>query len=55
MEFLVLVLIFGAGFLVVRKPERERLAYGLFVASALLMVFLFLVATRGGWLPGVNY
>lgn len=55
MEFLNLVLIFTAAFLVLRKPERERLAFRLLVVSTLLMVFLFSLATRTGLLPGVNY
>lgn len=55
MEFLNLILIFTAAFLVLRKPERERLAFRLLIVSALLMVFLFSVATRTGLLPGVNY
>ena len=55
MEFLNLVLIFTAAFLVLRQPERERLAFRLLVVSTLLMVFLFSLATRTGLLPGVNY
>lgn len=33
MEFANLVLIFLAGWLVLRKPEKERLAFGLLVVS----------------------
>ena len=55
MEFLNLVIIFVAAYLVLRKPEKERLAFGLLVVSVVLMVFLFSVATRTGLLPGVNY
>jgi uncharacterized membrane protein YozB (DUF420 family) len=55
MEFLNLLLIVTAAVLVLRKPERERVAFRLLVASTLLMVFLFLMATRTGVLPGVNY
>ena len=55
MEFLNLVIIFVTGWLVLRKPERERLALGLFVTSILLMIAVFLVATRTSILPGVNY
>jgi hypothetical protein len=54
-EFLNFVLIFTAGYLVLRHPRRERLAFGLAVASALLMVALFLIGTRGSILPGLNY
>jgi hypothetical protein len=55
MEFLNLVLIFIAAFLVLRAPGRERLAFRLLVVCTILMVFLFAMATRTGLLPGVNY
>ena len=55
MEFLNFVLIFTAAYLVFRKPHRERLAFRLLVVSVVLMVGLFALATRSGWLPGVNY
>ena len=55
MEFLNFLLIFAAGYLVLRHPKRERLAFGLVIASALLMVTLFLIGTRGSILPGLNY
>jgi lipopolysaccharide export LptBFGC system permease protein LptF len=54
-EFLNFVLIFAAAYLVLRKPEKERLAFRLLVLSVLLMVGLFSMATRTGLLPGVNY
>jgi uncharacterized membrane protein len=54
MEFLTFVLILAAGWLVWRRPERERLAFGLVIASCILMVVLFLVGTRGSVVPGVN-
>lgn len=54
-EFLNLILILTAAFLVLRQPERERAAFRILVVSTLLMVFLFSVATRTGILPGVNY
>jgi hypothetical protein len=54
-EFLNLTIIFVTAFLVLRKPHKEKLAFGLLVFSVLLMVFLFSVATRTGLLPGVNY
>lgn len=55
MEFLNFVLILIAGCLVWRRPERERLAWGLLVASTLLMATLFLIGTRTSILPPVNY
>ena len=44
MEFLNLVIIFVTAWLVLRKPERERLAFGLLVTSILLMIGVFLLA-----------
>jgi hypothetical protein len=54
-EFLNFVLIFITAWLLLRKPEKERLAFRLLVVSVLLMVALFSLATRTGLLPGVNY
>jgi hypothetical protein len=54
-EFLNLVVIFATACIVLRKPQKEKVAFGLLVFSVLLMVFLFAVATRTGLLPGVNY
>ena len=55
MEFLNFILILTAGYLVLRRPERERLAFGLLVASCVLMAALFLIGARGAILPGLNY
>ncbi len=55
MEFLIFVLLFITAFLLWRKPEKERLAFRLLAAGMVLMVMLFLIATRTGILPGVNY
>ena len=55
MEFLNLVLLFVAGYLVWRRPERERLAYGLLVTSAIYTAVLFLISTRVAILPPFNY
>ena len=55
MEFLNFVLIFVAALLLLRKPEKEGLAFRLVVASTVLMVVLFSIATRTSLLPGVNY
>ena len=54
-EFLNFLLIFTAGYLVLRRPERERLAFRLLVASSVLMAALFLIGARGSILPGLNY
>jgi hypothetical protein len=55
MEFLNFVLILVTGWLVLRKPEQEKLAFRLLLTSALLMVFLFFVGTRTSVLPPLNY
>lgn len=54
-EFLNFLLIFASGYLVLRRPEREGLAFGLLVASAVLTVTLFLIGTRTSLLPPFNY
>jgi len=54
MEFLNFVLILWAGWLVWRRPERERVAFRLLVASCLLMLLLFLIGTHTSVVPGVN-
>jgi len=54
-EFLNFVLIFTAAYLLLRRPEKERLAFRLLVVSVLLMVALFSIATRTGLLPPFNY
>ncbi len=55
MEFLNFVLIFVTAYLVLAKPAKKRLAFGLLVVSVLLMVALFTIATRTSLLPGGNY
>jgi len=55
MEFLNFTLIFCVAYLLLRKPEKERLAFRLLVISILIMITLFSVATRSSMLPGVNY
>lgn len=54
MEFLNFVLILVTAWLVWRRPGRERLAFGLLVASCLLMALLFLIGTHTSLVPGVN-
>ena len=55
MEFLNFVLILAIGWLVVRHPDRERLAFGLLVTSAVLMAAVFYLGTRTAVLPPFNY
>ncbi len=54
MEFLNFLLILIAAWLVWRRPQRERLAFGLLVTSCILMALLFLLGTHGSFVPGVN-
>lgn len=54
MEFLNFLLILTAGWLVWRRPDRERLAFRLLVVSCVLMAILFLIGTHGSFVPGVN-
>jgi cell division protein FtsW (lipid II flippase) len=55
MEFANLTLILVIAWLVWKKPDRERVAFGLLVTSAALMAFLFFLATRSSILPPANY
>jgi len=54
MEFLNLLIILCAAWLVWRRPDKERLAFRLMVASCVLMVLLFLIGTHGSLVPGLN-
>ncbi|MEJ2540171.1 MAG: hypothetical protein P8188_09395 [Gemmatimonadota bacterium] len=54
MEFLNFLIILAAALLVWRRPEREGLAFGLLVASIVLMAALFLIGTHTSLVPGVN-
>jgi hypothetical protein len=55
MEFLNFLLILSAGYLVLRHPQRERLAFGLLVTSAVLMAAVFFLGTHTAVLPPFNY
>ena len=54
MEFLNFLVILVVAWLLWRHPGRERLAFGLFLVSCLIMALLFLVGTHGSLVPGVN-
>jgi hypothetical protein len=54
MEFLNFLIMLAAAWLVWRRPQRERLAFGLLVVSCLLMAALFLIGTHTSFVPGVN-
>ena len=55
MEFLTFSLMFASAWLIWKRPDRERLARGLLLASIALMIFIFLLGTRTSLLPGLNY
>ena len=55
MEFLNFIVILTAVYLVLRRPEKEALAFGLLVTSVVLMAFVFLLGTRTSFLPPFNY
>ena len=55
MEFANLTLIFVTGWLVWKRPEKEKAAFALLVTSVLLTAFLFFLATRSSVLPPANY
>ena len=55
MEFLNFVLILTTCYLVLRHPDRERLAFGLLVTSAAIMAGVFFLGTRTAILPPFNY
>ena len=54
MEFLNFLLMLWVAWLVWRRPERERLAFGLLILSCVIMALLFLVGTHTSFVPGVN-
>lgn len=54
MEFLNFLVIMAAGWLVWRRPERERLAFALLVASFIVMAVIFLIGTHTSLIPAVN-
>ena len=54
MEFLNFLIILATAWLVWRRPEREKLAFRLLVASCMLMALLFLIGTHGSLVPGLN-
>ncbi len=54
MEFLTLLVILWAAWLLWRRPERERLAFTLLVIACLLMALGFFIGSHGSLVPGVN-
>lgn len=54
MEFLELLLILIALILIIVKPRRENLAFGLVMVSWCLMVFLYIGHKTSGLLTTIN-
>lgn len=54
MEFLNLCLMAWAAWLVLRRPEKERLAFFLLLTSIALTAFTFFVGARGTLVPPFN-
>ncbi|KEA46030.1 dihydroneopterin aldolase [Campylobacter mucosalis] len=54
MEFLQLLLVLIAVILVIIKPEKEKLAFGLVVASWLFMLIMYIGAKSSNLLTHMN-
>lgn len=54
MEFLELLLVLIAMVLLIKKPQKENLAFGLVVASWVLMAFMFVGHKSGALLTLMN-
>ncbi|ECV9671435.1 TPA: disulfide bond formation protein Dba [Campylobacter coli] len=54
MEFLELLLVLMALILIIKKPEKENLAFGLVIVAWLLMVFFYVGHKTGALLTIMN-
>jgi len=54
MEFIEYSLALIVVYLLWKKPEKEKLAFGLFLVSFLMNVTLFVMVTAAGWLPNIT-
>ena len=54
MEFLNLCLMTWTTWLLLKRPEKERLAFRLLLISLALTIFIFLVGIHSSLLPGVD-
>ena len=55
MEFLTLVLIAACMYVLMFRPQRQRLAFGLFGAARFVMVGMWFVSTFGSVFGSGNY
>lgn len=54
MEFLQLLMVLIAMIIIIKKPEKETLAFGLVVASWLFMIVLYMGAKSSNLLTHMN-
>lgn len=54
MEFLELLLVLIALILIIKKPEKKNLAFGLVMVAWLLMVFIYVGHKAGALLTIIN-
>lgn len=54
MEFLEILLALIGLIIIIVKPEKEKLAFGIVVGSWALMAFIYLGAKAGNILPIIN-
>ncbi len=54
MEFLNLCLMTWTAWLLLKRPEKEKLAYRLLLVSLVLTAFTFMVGARGSLVPPFN-
>ncbi|MBZ7935104.1 MULTISPECIES: hypothetical protein [Campylobacter] len=55
MEFTILVLLAISILLILIKPERERLIFGIFLIGACLNYFMYLIASFDSVIPSGNW
>ncbi|TQR32339.1 dihydroneopterin aldolase [Campylobacter sp. MIT 99-7217] len=54
MEFLELLMVLIAMILIIKKPEKEKLAFTLVIASWAIMIFLYVGHKSGAFLTTIN-
>lgn len=54
MEFLELLLVLIALILIIKKPEKENLAFGLVMVAWLIMVFFYIGHKSSAFLTTIN-
>lgn len=54
MECVNLCLMTWAAWLLLKRPEKEKLAFRLFLVSLFLTAFTYMIGARGSLVPGFN-